>query len=336
MDPEGLASNYTVTLANGTLTVTAALLLNAAPETVVAGQGPTLLDSAAGVVDGGSLNFGGGSLTVQVATNASSEDLLEIEPPGTNSSQLGLTGNMLTWGGADLASFQGGADSDALIFSLTTNANSTALTALLRQVAFTSTDTNGGSRVVTVTLVYGAISVAASRPLELDRPPVANTGDIWVTAAASINIPISRVLAFDVDLDGNALTLDSYSPLSALGGQVGENGTNLIYQPASLTIQEDVLSYVVGDGHGGEADAKVNVHLLPNGQLQIQAPQFSQSGVEVLVAGTPGQLYQIQTSLDLVDWTLLEAATADATGVIEILDTEAIEYPNRFYRAVPQ
>ena len=214
VDPQGLAPNYTVALASGTLTVTAALLLNSTPETAVVGWGPVLLDSTARVADGGSLNFGGGTLTVAVVTNASVADWLGIEPPGTNSPQLGLAGNTVTWAGADLASLQGGG-SNALVFSLTTNATSGPLTALLQQVAFGSLDTNGGTRVVQVTLAYGDITVAASRPLSLDRPPVASPADIWVTAAATIAIPIRRLLAFDSSPDGNALSLEgTASPAS--------------------------------------------------------------------------------------------------------------------------
>ena len=250
VDPQGRASNYTVTLAGGTLTVTAALLLNPAPETVVVGQGMVLLDSTARVADGGSLNFGGGTLTVAVVTNASVADWLGIQPPGTNSPQLGLAGATVTWAGADLATFDGGAGSNALIFSLTTNATSGPLTALLQQVAFASVDTNGGARVVQVTLAYGNITVAASRPLSLDRPPVAGPADIWVTAAAIITIPIRQLLAFDSSPDGNALSLESYSQSSFAGGQVSSDGTNLIYQPPSLTIPQDVMSYVVGDSKG--------------------------------------------------------------------------------------
>jgi hypothetical protein len=336
VDPQGLASNYTVASANGTLTVTAALLLSATPGTVVVGQGPVPLDSTASVADGGSLNFGGGTLTVVVVTNASAGDSLGVEPPGTNSSELGLVGNTVTWGGANLASFQGGAGSNALTFSLTTNATSGPLTALLQQVALATVDTNGGTRIVQVTLAYGDITVAANRPLVLDRPPVANAADLWVTAAATVTIPISQVLAFDVSPDGTALSLESYSRASALGGQVGSDGTNFIYQPPSLTIQQDVLSYVVGDGKGGETDATVNLHLLPNGQLRLDVSQVSNTGAQLTVAGTPGQVYQIQASSDLIHWTTLETVTAAPTGAIEALDTLARTDPQRFYRALPQ
>jgi hypothetical protein len=336
VDPNNLQTNYQVTMANGTLTVTAALHLNPAPETVGVGQGPMLLDSTASVRDGGSLNFGGGTLTVALATNAAAADSLSIEPSGTNPGQIGLVGNAVTWGGADLAVLAGGVGTNALILSLTTNATSASLTALLQRVAFASLDTNSGTRVVEVMLTYGDITVSAIRPLVVDRLPVANVADIWVTSAATITIPISQVLAFDSSPNGEVLSLESCGQSSALGGQVSAVGTNFIYQPPSLTIREDVLSYVVEDSNGGQTAGTVNVHLIRNGQLQLTVSQSSASGAQLVVGGTPGQAYRIQASVDLVHWTLLETVTAPPTGVIDILDAATQNYPERFYRAVPQ
>jgi len=62
----------------------------------------------------------------------------------------------------------------------------------------------------------------------------------------------------------------------------------------------------------------------PDGQMQMQ---FS---------GTAGQVYQIQASTNLGNWTTVGTATADANGNISFTDPNAASYPNRFYRVVPQ
>jgi hypothetical protein len=240
ISPNNGLTNYQVTLVNGTLTVTAAVLLNPAPDTLGVGQGPMLLDSTASVSDGGSLNFGGGTLTVAVAANAAAADSLSVEPSGANSGQIGLVGNSVTWSGAELAAFGGGAGTNALIFSLTTNATSASLTALLQRVAFASLDTNSDTRVVAVTLAYGDITVSAT----------------------------------------------------------------------------------------------INVHLVSIGQLRLTV--MPSGAVAITFAGTPGQAYQIQASADLDRWTVLETVTASPTGAIQSLDTAAVNYPDRFYRAVAQ
>lgn len=64
--------------------------------------------------------------------------------------------------------------------------------------------------------------------------------------------------------------------------------------------------------------------------------QLGATGAQLTFAGTPGQVYQIQASVDLLHWTVLETVTATPTGVIQFLDAAAKNYPYRFYRAVPQ
>jgi hypothetical protein len=182
---------------------------------------------AACVADGGSLNFGGGTLSVQVITNVSAEDWLGIQPPATNSTPLGLDGNTVTWSGANLANFQGGSAGNALVFSLTTNATSVSLTALLQQVAFASSDTNDGVKVVEVPLTYAGIGVTASRVVSLDQPPVVGDPDIWATAAATITVPKSWLLAAATSPNGDTLTLGR---ATAADGAVLDSGTNLLYQ----------------------------------------------------------------------------------------------------------
>ena len=62
----------------------------------------------------------------------------------------------------------------------------------------------------------------------------------------------------------------------------------------------------------------------------------SGGGAVYTEGGTPDGVYQIQVSTDLIHWTLLDIVTASSTGIIEILDADARDYPKRFYRAVAQ
>ena len=336
MDPKGLASNYTVSLSDGTLTVTAAVLLSGTPQTVVANQGPVLLDSAARVADGAGLNYGGGTLSVEVVTNASAADWLGVQAPGANSGKLGLDGSTVTWAGAGLASFAGGSGTNALVFSLTTNATAASLTALLEQVAFASGDTNGGIKVVAATLAYGKVEVSAHRVMSLDRPPVVNEVDIWATAAATITIPKSQLLTGAMSPAGNPLSL---SAVTAADGTVVDAGTNVLYksnQSPAITNLEDTLSFTVEDNQGGQTVGLAHLHLLIKGEMFLDASGLQETGTQVVLAATPGQVYQMQVSSDLVHWTVLGTAAANATGVVEVLDPLARTSPYRFYRALLQ
>jgi hypothetical protein len=49
--------------------------------------------------------------------------------------------------------------------------------------------------------------------------------------------------------------------------------------------------------------------------------------------GLPGQIYQIESSTNLMNWSLLGSVTASNTPVL-FLDSAAANQPRRFYRAV--
>jgi hypothetical protein len=80
----------------------------------------------------------------------------------------------------------------------------------------------------------------------------------------------------------------------------------------------------------------VTLEFLPPNDLQINASQITTNGVQLTLAGTPGQVYQVQVSSDLLNWVLLETVTATPTGIIGVLDAAAKNFPYRFYRAVAQ
>ncbi len=56
----------------------------------------------------------------------------------------------------------------------------------------------------------------------------------------------------------------------------------------------------------------------PNGPTHLDVSHWLDTGVQVVVGGTPGQVYQIQASDDLLHWTVLETVSAGPTGAIEL------------------
>jgi hypothetical protein len=211
------------------------------------------------------------------------------------------------------------------------------LTALLRQVTFNTDDTNTNSWVIRAVLNYGSNSVLASRSVLLDHPPVANDVVIVATKGATVTIPISELLTNVTDADGNVITLESVDAVSDQGGRITLNGGALIYRPpGNLAGNEDAFGIVYSDGHGGEAVGFVMLQFLPPNELQINAPNLAGAGIQLTFSGTPGQVYQIQASADLLNWVLLETVTATSTGIISVLDNAAEVFPDQFYRAVAQ
>jgi hypothetical protein len=342
VDATGVSSNYTITTNNGTLTVTAALTLTAAPGFYNIGNEfmtypPAFVDSNALVADGGSLNFGGASLSVTIVTNAAAQDALALASQGTNSGQINITGTNVAYGGITIGSFSGGSGTNALVLALNTNATSGALSALLDQVTFATTTTNTALRDFRVTLSYSNITVTASRAMTLDRPPVAVDDAIQATEGVTITIPFSLLLTNDYDVDGDPLTVIDSSRVSANGGFLTMTATNFIYRPPSQPTNQDAFAYIISDGRGGEDFATVTLLFSSaTNRLQIDASGVKANGAKLSMMGTPNQTYQIQVSTNLVQWSLMSTVTATSTGVMEILDADSKNYPQRFYRAVAQ
>ena len=82
-----------------------------------------LLDAAATVVDPDSADFAGGTLTVSLVTGYS-EDRLGIRHQGNGAGQIGVSGNLVSYGGVAIGSFAGGGSGTSpLVISLNANAN---------------------------------------------------------------------------------------------------------------------------------------------------------------------------------------------------------------------
>jgi hypothetical protein len=50
------------------------------------------------------------------------------------------------------------------------------------------------------------------------------------------------------------------------------------------------------------------------------------------VSGTAGHTYAIEATEDLMTWTIIGTVTLDAGGSLDFTDTDAANYPQRFYR----
>ncbi len=335
-DPGSKAANYAVTLQNGTLTITVALAPATTSGFYVVGSAPVFTDTSGLVTDGGNLGFGGGLLAITIVTNATAMDVLGIEPQGNGTGQIGVQAPSVTWGGALFATFSGGNGLSPLVFLLNTNATAESVSALMRQLTFSTASTNSNYRVIQTALTIGGNTLLAEYVLTLDRPPVA--GDCVITAAEgeTIQIAFSRVLTNVYDADSNSLTITDCSAESASGGWVGADGTSFTYIPPPGWTGRDQFAFLVEDGQGGQCVGMIIINCRPKYLLQIDTSNVRGAGASLTMAGRPGSNYQIQASTNLVDWVNLGAVTADAEGIIQILDTAAKDHPQRFYRAKAQ
>jgi hypothetical protein len=336
VDPDSLAGNYTLSFLDAALDVTAALTLNGTSGVYAAEEDALPLDTNATVADGGSLNFAGGTVIVTSETNVGGSDELAIEPDGSGPGEINIQGALITYGGVPFASFT--ASPSALNVTLgSNNVTSTMLTALLRHMTFATGDTNTVSRLIQIALNYGDIHISARRALLLNRPPVANDIEIMAVRGVNITVPYAEILTNATDPDGDTISVAGVSLVSANGGRISTSANSLTYQPPiNFTGGDDLIAYLISDDRGGETVGVIDIDFIATNVIQIDTADINTTGLQLTMGGTPGRVYQVQTSTDLRNWTLLETVTATPTGIITVLDEAAKTLPHRFYRAVAQ
>ena len=119
------------------------------------------------------------------------------------------------------------------------------------------------------------------------------------------------------------LGLDPFS-----GALTGTPATNGVF---SFTVR-------VRDYHEGSAGVSQNLTLNvgppPPVQLALSIiGQGANSLAQLLLRGTAGQRQVVQVSSDLLNWAPL-ATNITATNLFEVIETNAVQFPGRFYRAV--
>ncbi|MEQ1848790.1 MAG: hypothetical protein ABL983_24830, partial [Nitrospira sp.] len=111
------------------------------------------------VADVDSTNFDTGTLTVSISAGMdSAEDVLSIQNQGTGAGQIGVSGSNVTYGGVTIGTFTGGSSGSNLVITFNASATPTAVTALVKNIAYENTDTampTAGARTVRYVLTDG-------------------------------------------------------------------------------------------------------------------------------------------------------------------------------------
>lgn len=116
-------------------------------------------------------------------------------------------------------------------------------------------------------------NAAASSTVTPNTAPVATSDTATTTAGTAVTI---NVLANDTDVDGNPLTIASFS--QGKNGIVTKSGNNLIYTPKSGYSGTDTFTYRIMDGHGGESTGTVNITIdTPPVVVQPLVPEITKT-----------------------------------------------------------
>ncbi len=141
---------------------------------------------------------------------------------------------------------------------------------------------------------------------------IPEAADIAASTQRTVGIDIS-VLDSATDPDGDPLEILGYS--QPANGSVVQSGDVLRYQPDLLFFGEDVFTYTVRDGRGGEASAEVVVSVLFANQAPVARPDEASGppGIPIFVEVLANDSDPDGDPLEVVDVVRVTSAGAQTT-----------------------
>jgi len=148
-----------------------------------------------------------------------------------------------------------------------------------------------------------------------------SVNDVYITGYSSSTYGVNDVVTIKYDPNGNLIWLQRYS--SPGGGNASGN---------AIAVDNSGNVYVTGyDTTAAGGTEIVTIKYSP-----VSLQRRSDGTVILQAQGTPGETFDIEASEDLLNWLDLGSALADTNGLIQFDDTNAPNYPARFYYTTPQ
>ena len=222
---------------------------------------PTLLAPNATVVDVDSPDFDGGHLDVAIGPGFQPSDFLTIIGQGNGAGQIGLSGNVVTYGGVSIGTVSGGGvfggPTGTMVISFSGSAATPeAVQALIHQIAYyaDSEDPSTTQRAILFSLTDGDGGTSGNpnafvNVTAVDDPPVAQPDAVATNEATILNGSVfsDNGSGLDSDVDGPALTV------SAVNGSAAAVGHQLtLASGALLTLNADG-SFAYNPNHAFDA-----------------------------------------------------------------------------------
>jgi len=343
-DPNGRLPNYQMTLSSGVLKVTAddppVVTLGRDIMVYVEGSGHVLLDNAAMVTDGGSANFQGGTLTVELTENGASEDRLSVRHQGFGAGQIGRFSSFVSYSGQTLGTFSGGNNGTSPL-TITFNsftATPLAVQALIRNLTYqnVSTTPSEAPRVIRFILTDGdgGTSVPETMTIQVvstNAPPIVAL--TYPVNQQALKAGTDHVLAAAVtDPDGTIVKVEFLAGYVRLG-EVNTPPFTLTWPTPAFGSH--ILTVRATDNEGAvTTSAAVNVSVNPAIHAPVLVPAGETTEFRMTFTGVPGVQYVVETSTNLADWTLLTTIVGAAEGV-PVVDPHTLGVGQRFYRIRP-
>ena len=148
-----------------------------------------------------------------------------------------------------------------------------------------------------------------------------STGDSYVTGYSGFPNGTNHIVTIKYGPNGNQMWLQSYNSFNA-----GNDAGNAIAVDKSGNVYVTGYETLPGGGWGivTVKYSPISIQRQTNGTVLIEAQ------------GSPGESFNIQASSDLLNWLDLGNILADTNGLMQFDDTNAPNFPSRFYYTYPQ
>ncbi len=196
-----------------------------------------------------------------------------------------------------------------------------------------------GTNLITAIYSGDAMDLPATNTLAqvvTNHPPVA--ADVFYNRLAGypLDIVLADLATNWTDPDGDTLALAGIG-VSTNGVTVTNSTGTLVYYDANDVDDEFVCA--ISDGWGGTNFQTIYVDIVLTNITPsiIGVGNGSNGGVTLSLAGAPNHTYILEAATNLLPptfWLPLDTNDLGADGIWQFTDTDATNYPQRFYRLV--
>ncbi|MCP5144159.1 MAG: DUF4347 domain-containing protein [Gammaproteobacteria bacterium] len=265
--------------------------LNGDTVNFVEDSAPVLLDIgvAASGSDVDSMDFAGGTVTVTISAGADiNEDVLGIRSQADTAGNITVTGSQVAFDGGSgrvtIGTFTGGSGTPLQI-ALNANADSAAVSALLRNLVYSNSDTanpTAGARTIDISFSDGDGAVSNTEQvivnvLQANDAPVITSPAVGGSAIFTIaenNAAVATYSGQDVDLPAQTLVFSIVGGADQALFSMSPNGVLAFRAASDFELPADAdgnnvyqLTIALGDGAGGSVQQDLAIQVTDINEL---------------------------------------------------------------------